>query len=320
MTSFLLLPLGFERIGFFANAGQFFLNVSEAFFGIRVVFFLQRLLFDFELRRPAFELIDLRGHGIDLDAQRGRGFVNQVDGLVGQEAVGDITVRKRRRRDDGRVLDAHAVMHFVLFLQAAQDGDGVFDVRLAHENDLEAAFERGVFLDVLAIFVERGGADGAQLAARQRRLQHVRGVHRAFGRARADQRVQLVDEENDFALRVFDFFQDGLQAVFKLAAIFRAGQHGAQVERNDALVLQDFRHVARDDALRQAFDDGGLAHAGLADQHRIIFGAPRKHLHHAADFFIAADHGIELAAPRLLGQVAAHSARAPGTCLPDSGR
>ena len=34
------------------------------------------------------------------------------------------------------------------------------------------------------------------------------------------------------------------------------------------LVLQPLGHVAAHDALRQAFDDGGLAHARLADQHR----------------------------------------------------
>ena len=80
-------------------------------------------------------------------------------------------------------------MHFVLFLQPAQDGNSVLDVRLPHKNNLEAAFERGVFLDVLAIFVQRGGADGAQLSAGERRLQHVRGVDRAFSGAGSDERV-----------------------------------------------------------------------------------------------------------------------------------
>ena len=63
-------------------------------------------------------------------------------------------------------------------------------------------------------------------------------------------------------------------------------------------------HIAGDDALRQAFDDGGLADAGLADEHRIIFGAAGKNLDDAADFFVASDDGIELAAARLFGQVA----------------
>ena len=69
------------------------------------------------------------------------------------------------------------------------------------EHRLEAPRERRVLLDVLAVLVERGGADAVQLAARQRRLQHVGGVHRAFGLAGADQRVHLVDEQDDLALR-----------------------------------------------------------------------------------------------------------------------
>ena len=278
--------------------------MSQAVFGIGVVLFFQRLLFDFQLRGAAFELIDFSGHGIDLDAQRGGGLVDQVDRFVGQKAVGNVAMRKSRCGNNGRVLDADAVMHFVLFLQPAEDGDGVFDIRLAHEHDLKAAFERGVFFDVLAIFIERGSADGAQLSAGKRGFQHIRGVDRAFGGAGADQGVQLVDEEDDLALRIFDFFQDGFQAVFEFAAILRAREHGSQIERDDALVLQDFGHVAGDDALRQAFDNGRLAHSRLADEHGIIFRTPRKHLHHAADFFIASDDGIELAAPCLLVQVA----------------
>ena len=141
-------------------------------------------------------------------------------------------------------------------------------------------------------------------SARQRRLQHVGGVDGAFGRARANQGVQLVDEKNDLPGGVFNFLEHGLEPVFKLAAILRSGQHRAQVERDHALVLENLRHVARDNALRQTFDDGGLAHAGLADQHRIVLRAAGKHLHHAADFLVASDDGIELSLARLLGQVA----------------
>ena len=87
--------------------------------------------------------------------------------------------------------------------------------------------------------------------------------------------------------------------------ILRAGDERAQVERDESLVLQAFGHVAVDDALRQAFDDGGLADAGLADQHRIVLGPARQHLDHAADLLVAADHRIELALAREVGQIAA---------------
>jgi hypothetical protein len=92
-----------------------------------------------------------------------------------------------------------------------------------------------------------------------------------------------------------DFRQHGLQPLLEFAAEFRARDQRAHVERHQPLVAQAFRHVAIDDAQRQAFGDGGLADAGLADQHGIVLGAAREHLDGAADFFVAADHGIELA-------------------------
>src|SRR4029077_17671688 len=128
----------------------------------------------------------------------------EIDSFVGQEAVRDITMGKRGGGDDGRVFNAHAVMHFVTLLQAAKNSDGVFDIGLAYENDLEAAFESGVFFDVFTILIESGCADGAQFAASECWLKHVGGVDRAFGGTGADEGVQLVDKENDLSGGVFD--------------------------------------------------------------------------------------------------------------------
>ena len=77
----------------------------------------------------------------------------------------------------------------------------------------------------------------------------------------------------------------------------------AHVQRDQPLVAQTFRHVAVDDALRQTLDDGRLADAGLADQHRIILGAAADDVDHAANFFVAPDHRVELALARQRGQV-----------------
>src|SRR6266513_668165 len=50
-------------------------------------------------------------------------------------------------------------------------------------------------------------------------------------------------------------------------------------------------------SLRETFDDGRLAHAGLADEHGIVLGAPRENLDRAADLLVAANDRVELAAP-----------------------
>ena len=80
-----------------------------------------------------------------------------------------------------------------------------------------------------------------QFAARQRRLQQVRRVHRAVRLARADERVHFVDEEDDAAFGGRHLVQHGLQALLELAAIFRAGDQRAHVEGQQLLVLQRFR-------------------------------------------------------------------------------
>ena len=135
-------------------------------------------------------------------------------------------------------------------------------------------------------------------------FKQVGRIHRAVRLAGADQRVHLVDEQDDAAGGRRDFGQHGLQPLLELAAIFGAGNQRAHVERHQLLVLQRLRHVAIDDAQRQTFGDRRLADARLADQHRIVLGAPRQNLDGAADFLVAADHRVELAVARVGGQVA----------------
>src|SRR4029077_15486041 len=96
----------------------------------------------------------------------------------------------------------------------------------------------------------------------------------------------------------------GLEPLLELAAIFGAGDQRAEVERQHFLVLETLRHVAIDDAVGKALDDGGLANAGLADQHWVVLGAAGKNLDGAPDLLVAADYRIELALGGGFGEVA----------------
>ena len=245
------------------------------------------------------------GHAFQLHRQPAGGFVHQVDRLVGQEAVGDVAVRQLGRGDERRVLDLHAlVMRFVARLEPAQDGDRVFDVRLADEDRLEAPLQGRVLFDVLAIFVERRGADAAQLAAGEGRLEQVGRVAAAFGRAGADDRVQLVDEQDDVAARTSCTSRStALSRSSNSPRNFVPAMRAPMSSAMTRLFLRLSRHVALDDAQGEPFDDGRLADARLADEHRIVLRAAREHLDHAADFLVAADHRVELALLGPLDQV-----------------
>ena len=141
--------------------------------------------------------------------------VDEVDGLVGQEAVGDVAGGQLGGGLEGVVRDRQLVVLLVALLDALEDLDRLFDARLLDEDRLEAALEGGVALDVLAVVVERGCADALQLAAGQRGLQDVRRVDGAFSGAGADEHVHLVDEQ-DAVAGALDLLDDLLQALFEL--------------------------------------------------------------------------------------------------------
>ena len=86
---------------------------------------------------------------------------------------------------------------------------------------------------------------------------------------------------------------------------FEPATRRAQVERVDLLVLEQAGHVVLGDALGQALDHGGLAHAGLAHQHRVVLGAAGQDLHDPLDLGLATDDRVELVFFGVLGEVAA---------------
>src|ERR1019366_5660952 len=290
-----VIPAFLQRGGLPAHRLQFVLQVAQAFVRGRVLLFAERLALDFQVRGAAVQVVDFDGHGADLQAQRGARFVDQVERLIGQEAVGNIAVREHGGRENGRVLNAHSVVDLEFLLEAAQNGDGVVHGRLAHHHGTETARQGGVLFDVLAVLVEGRGPDAAQFSASQRRLEEVGGVDRAFRRAGPDEGVQFVDKADDFAVGIDDFLDHRLETVFELAAELGAGDHAAQVDGHQLLVLKLIRYVAADDALGQAFYDGGLADTRFADQHRVVLGAAAEHLHDAADLVVAGGHRGPLA-------------------------
>ena len=191
----------------------------------------------------------------------------------------------------------------VAALEPAEDRNRVLDARLSDVHLLESPLQGRVLLDPLAVLVQRGGADHAQLASREHGLEHVARVHGALGRAGTDDGVQLVDERDDLALGLLDLGQHGLEPLLELAPVLGAGHHGPEVQGDEALVTQRLRDVAVDHALRQAFDDGGLADAGLPDEHRVVLRPPAQHLHDPPDLGVSSDHRVHRAVASAGGQV-----------------
>ena len=281
-----------ERLDLFVERGEFGV-VRTVGCGVGLV--ADGFALDFELAQAARDLIELFGLRIAFHAELGSGFVHEVDGLVGEEAVGDVAMGEGDGGDEGIVLNAHVMVVLVALFQSAQDGDGVFGSRFVDHYGLEAAFEGLVLLEILLVFFQRGGTDAAEFAACQSRFENVGRIHGAFALTGTHEGVDFVDEEDDATLSGGHFVDHALEALFKFAFVFGTGHECAHVEREDALVAQVLRYVAASDALCQTFDDGGFTGTGFADENRVVLGAARKDLQHPTNLFVASDHGVQFA-------------------------
>ena len=112
--------------------------------------------------------------------------VQQVDGLVGQEAVRDVAVGQIDRGFHGLRRVADPVEQLVTAADAFNDAEALQLIRGIHGHGLEAADQAAVLVDVLGVFLVRGGADALDLAPAEGRLEDVGGVQAALRRAGAD--------------------------------------------------------------------------------------------------------------------------------------
>ena len=96
-----LLPSGGQGGGFLLQIGQFLFQRHQPVAAGLVGFLLQGLALDLELDDAPVQFVQGFGLGVDLHAQAAGRLVHQVDGLVGQEAVGDVAVGERRGGHDG---------------------------------------------------------------------------------------------------------------------------------------------------------------------------------------------------------------------------
>ena len=134
-----------------------------------------------------------------------------------------------------------------------------------------------------------------ELSAGKCGLDEVGGIGGPFGSTCAHYCVKLIYEEYDLPFASGYLVYNGLKPFLELAAELGSGHKSSDIKGKKALVLEGIGDVSAHDPLRKSFDDGGLSDTGLAYQHGIVLGLPRKHLHHTSDLLVTSDDGIHLA-------------------------
>ena len=217
--------------------------------------------------------------------------------------IRDVAIREVGGSNKRLIGDGDPMVLLVAVAQTLQDFDGVRNRGLLDLDRLEPTLECGVLLEVLAVLVERGGADGLEFATGQHGLQDAGSVDGAFGGTGTDEGMDLVDEQDDVATGL-DLLEDLLEPLLEIAAIARTGNKCTEIKCVELLVVKRLGNVVRRDGLGESFDNGGLANTGFADEHRVVLGATTEHLHDALGLAGTTDDRIELLLTRQLSEVA----------------
>ena len=198
----------------------------------------------------------------------------------------------------------HLVVLFILRTQPIQNLDRIFGVGRIHNNRLEAAFERSILFDILAIFVDGGCPNALEFTTGKSRLKDVARIQASFGTARAHNRMEFIDEQNNGTVDTLKFRNESLHAFLELSAVLGTGHHGGHIERHHTLVHQEFRNLLLDNLLSEPLDNRRLTDTRFADERRVVLLAAAKNLDQAFNFTATADNRIEFSLLRKRSQVA----------------
>ena len=240
--------------------------------------------------------------------------VDDVDGLVRQEPVGDVAVGEPRCGHDGFIGDLDLVVRLIFRTETLDDVDRFVNGRGLYVDGLEAPLQRAV-LSMCFLNSSRVVAPMHWISPRASAgLSMLDASDGAFGSSGADQRVEFINEE-DNVVRLDDLLHDDLETFFELAAVFGPRNERPQVEGHHAAVQDVFRHIGGHDPPCKAFHDGCFADPGLADDHGVVLGPAGKYLKEPVYLGLASDNGIELAALGQLGEVPAEFIEGGGRAL-----
>ena len=149
----LVLPISLHPVEAVAESGQLLADLHQVLEGSLVGLLAESRLLDLQLHDLPGDLVHLGGHGVHLGLDHGAGLIHEVDRLVRQETVGDISIGKNGRGDQCLVPDLYAVEDLVAGLQAPQDGDGILHAGLGDHDRLEPALQGSVLLNVFTVLV-----------------------------------------------------------------------------------------------------------------------------------------------------------------------
>ena len=210
-------------------------------------------------------------------------------------------MRQRGCRNDRRVGDLHVVVQFITFFQTTQNRNGIFNGRLRHEYFLETTFQRGVFLNVLAIFIQRRSAH----AVSSPRASAGFSMLPASIAPSALPAPTMVCSSSINRMTLPSCLARSFRTPFKRLQTHRGIWHPPPARPYRAPApgaLSAFRHFTVDDRCASLQQWPFYLHR-VHQSAPGCFGTALQNLNRTTNFFIAANHRVKLALLGTFGQI-----------------
>ncbi len=222
----------------------------------------------------------------------GTGFIDNINSLVGQEAIMDIAGGHFDSGFKNLVGEAYLMEVLIVLPHALENLYTFFHSGFINHDGLEPSLQRRILFDMLTVVLQSGGADDLHIPAGQSGLQNIGGVHgSAFGLSGTHNIVHLVNNQYDIMLGL-GLVNNSLHTGLKLASELGAGHNACQIQKVDLLIQELGRYLAFHNAESQPLGDGRLAHAGLTQKNGVVFGSAVKNLHNPFNFLVTAYNPI----------------------------
>src|SRR4030095_14012847 len=175
------------------------------------------------------------------------------------------------------------MMHLQTSAPGSKDLQGLLTIQFGNSHWLKPALQCGISADISPVYILGSSPDHANMATRERGLEHICRIHRrSQRRARPDEVVQLIDKENDIFVFT-DSFDEGSEPLFILPAKASPGNKIDMAERENMYIEKRRRHLTRCYKLCQSFNNRGLTDASFADEYWIIFRLSKQCCNNAFD-------------------------------------
>ena len=230
----LLAPIGQDA---FELVLSLFFRISKCGCLLEVLRFNGCLFFDSNRFDLFLDILDIWRTCHRIDARTCSGFIHDVNRLVGKKSPREIAVGKLNRGFQCFIRQARLVMCLIFRSQAFENLHRLFHGWCFHLHRLKAPFQSRILLDVLPVFIQSCCTDTLKFASAECRLNDIGRIHCALGRSRANDSMQLIDEE-DHILRATNFVHHRLDALLELSTILRPSYHESQIQSNDSLIAQ----------------------------------------------------------------------------------